>query len=219
MSHDPLALEAEPETLARLLSNLSPETLALVVPRVSKKWWGISNDERLWSLLCRLHFELQSRDGPDEALTSIEEPGSFKLAWRRLVCVNKRCGLSMAASARGPGSLEPDIVTWPLFQRAAATWGRIHAWCATHSPEIGGSLRPGAGATALEELEAFVKCRVPVAVKALLRFHDGQEILTLTLTLTLNGGAAPLPRRSGDRLRHAGAFKIMTARWNFAFYY
>lgn len=55
-----------------------------------------------------------------------------------------------------------------------AVWKRIHAWLDANAPAGYGRLRPGAGAGAIRAAEAALGVKLPAAVRASYRVHDGQ---------------------------------------------
>ncbi|MFQ3593043.1 MAG: SMI1/KNR4 family protein [Gemmataceae bacterium] len=53
-------------------------------------------------------------------------------------------------------------------------WKRIHAWLDENAPTDYGQLRPGASAEAILAAEKSMGLKLPAAVKASYRVHDGQ---------------------------------------------
>jgi cell wall assembly regulator SMI1 len=54
-------------------------------------------------------------------------------------------------------------------------WKRIHTWLDANAPAGYGHLRPGASADAIQAAEKAIGLKLPSAVKASYRVHDGQD--------------------------------------------
>lgn len=63
-----------------------------------------------------------------------------------------------------------------VMSRSLHMWARLTAWMKQHAPFIANTLRPGASPAAVSEAESALGLRVPPALVAILRAHDGQSL-------------------------------------------
>lgn len=60
--------------------------------------------------------------------------------------------------------------------RSLHAWHQIRSWLAINAPEVAASLRPGASEADLDDAERQLRVRLPPALRALYRVHDGQDL-------------------------------------------
>ncbi|KAI8464656.1 MAG: hypothetical protein J3K34DRAFT_461813 [Monoraphidium minutum] len=60
--------------------------------------------------------------------------------------------------------------------RALHMWSRLEGWLRPHAPFIADTLRPGASAEAVAAAEEELGVKLPPAMQAILRVHDGQAL-------------------------------------------
>ncbi len=112
-----------------------------------------------------------------EAGVSVRPVGSRKppheITWAAVV----------AAARSAPPAPGPAPEAAPLAASAPAhvaddlpaVLARLEAWLKVHRPAFLGTLKPGAGAAALEKLAGGLGCPLPTELTAWLTWHDGQD--------------------------------------------
>lgn len=76
---------------------------------------------------------------------------------------------------------------WSLIIRVKNVWDRINIWLTNNFPEVLSTLRKGASEDEINESEKILRVKLPLPIRVLYRFCDGQEL-----------GSEP---SSGSRLR------------------
>lgn len=65
---------------------------------------------------------------------------------------------------------------WSLVQRCKRCWDRLQNWLAVNFPEAKATMRRGASESNLQNLERSLGVSLPMSVRILYRFCDGQEL-------------------------------------------
>ncbi|GMI92973.1 SKP1/ASK-interacting protein 16 [Hibiscus trionum] len=134
-----------------ILSKLGP-TDTLRVSCVTKRLKLSASEDSLWAQFCFQHLHLST---PQDHQGN--PAPSFKAAYQ----------LWREAFAMYP---------WPLVKRVKRFWDKLKKWLSNNFPEAEATLRRGASESDIQQLQTFLKVKLPLPTRLLYRFHDGQEL-------------------------------------------
>lgn len=104
--------------------------------------------------------------------------------WRRFCARDFGVSSPVAPNGRPCFSFKATYELWnesfgmyplPLVKRAKQCWEGISSWLATNFPEAKDTLRRGASEAELKQVEGTLQLKLPMAMRLLYRFCDGQE--------------------------------------------
>ena len=64
---------------------------------------------------------------------------------------------------------------WPLVMQVKRCWGRLKNWLSINFPEAKATLRKGVLEVEIQESERILKVKLPLPMRILYRFCEGQE--------------------------------------------
>lgn len=135
-----------------ILSKLGPNDTA-AVGCVSKSFRVWASEDSLWLNFCSQELNLSSPQDPLGNLTT-----SFKAAYQ---------------AWREAFAMYP----WSLVKRVKRCWDRLKNWLKVNFPEAMATLRKGASEGEINELEDYMKVKLPIPTRVLYRFCDGQDLM------------------------------------------
>ncbi|KAF8014106.1 hypothetical protein BT93_H0063 [Corymbia citriodora subsp. variegata] len=133
-----------------ILTKLGPDDVGRFAC-VNRKLRFSASDDTLWSRFCSEELLLSAPLDPQG-----DPLPSFKAAyqkWREDFC----------------------MYPWPLVRRVKGCWARLQGWLLTNFPEAAATLRKGASEADIRELESVLREKLPLPMRILYRFHDGQD--------------------------------------------
>ncbi|KAF7824341.1 F-box protein SKIP16 [Senna tora] len=150
-----------------ILSKLGPEDTARIAC-VSKRFRASASEDSLWLRICSQDLDVSNPIDP------LGNPvPSFKVTyqiWREAFL----------------------MYPWSLVKRVKRCWDRIKTWLANNFPEAEATLCKGASEAEIQELENYLKVKLPLPTRILYRFHNGQEFTSEDLTKSAPGSSLGL---------------------------
>uniref|UniRef100_A0A0D6R196 ApaG domain-containing protein n=1 Tax=Araucaria cunninghamii TaxID=56994 RepID=A0A0D6R196_ARACU len=140
------------ESLIHLIIARTDAKTAARVGCISNRWRSVASDDVVWSHFCVQDFAVFSRIDPAGSLCS-----SFKEAYEKW----------HAAFCMYPLS---------IVKRAKRCWETIRNWTSAHFPELADTLGHRASEGEIRNIEEKLGWQLPVPVRALYRFCNGQSI-------------------------------------------
>ncbi|CAM9000456.1 unnamed protein product [Rhodiola kirilowii] len=133
-----------------ILSKLSVDEVACL-STLSRSLNDSASDDAVWRKFCLRDLDLAIPRGPHG-----EACDSFKRAYYQW---------------RASFSMYP----WSLAKRVNRLWAQLKSWSSHAYPEIGATFLRGASEATLNKLEAHLKVKLPLPMRVIYRFCDGQD--------------------------------------------
>lgn len=142
-----------PGSIVRLIVVKTEAKLTAKLGCVSKTWRSVTSDDLLWSRFCSQDFAVSTAFDPLGNRCS-----SFKETYEKWY----------AAFYMYPSS---------IVKRAKQCWDTIRDWTSIHFPEVADTLAPGANEEQINKVEKSLGFKLPVPMRVLYRFCNGQNTL------------------------------------------
>lgn len=81
---------------------------------------------------------------------------------------------------------------WSLVKRVKRCWEKLRNWLIVNFPEAESTLNKGASEADIQELENILRVKLPLPMRILYRFHDGQDLEDKSFPSSLNGSSLGL---------------------------
>jgi F-box protein 3 len=81
---------------------------------------------------------------------------------------------------------------WSLVKRVKRCWEKLRNWLIVNFPEAESTLNKGASEADIQKVENILRVKLPLPMRILYRFHDGQDLEDKSFPSSLNGSSLGL---------------------------